>query len=933
MKKPTNTQRSGSGSLSMRWLSQMGSILFLLPCLLLPAIANAEDDNRPNIVLLVADDAGYSDFAGFGGEAQTPAMDSLASAGVKLTNFHAMPNCTPSRSSFLTGTDNHINGVGTMQGQLGSAAAAVQRGTPGYKGYANERTAMIPELLKDSGYHTYMVGKWHLGEEHEVDEQTVFKRGTWPIDRGFDKSYGILNGGGDHFGACERVEGTCTRFFENDQILIPTIDFGPGQVGPTPTDSIYFSATAHTNKAIEFINSGIDTDADRKPFFLYYADTMPHEPNQLPTAYLESTRMQDLIDLYYNLGWDGVRGSRFQNMKNLGLIPASLGLPARYAQFPDWNDTTDARWASMLARVTEPPYNVFWTNRDGDPIRSVDDLKSVLAKKMAIYTGMVEFFDSEVNRLIDHLKDKNEYENTLFIYFSDNGGDSREWDWLDRDSMLHSGTNNSFDNLGKAGSFFSNGPQWAQAVNVPFYGAKATVAEGGLRAAFVAAYPGGDMAAGTQSHAMTTVMDVAATIIDYADVTHPVGVGEQADWDKCTGSFNDRKNICPMNGSSMRELMKGSATSVHDRQPIGYEIFGRKHGPTGLDRPNKAMFFEEDGTVWKILRLGDGGWGAGPGGTQEPWKLFNLNVDPSESNDLRETEPARFTQLVDMYNEYEQRVGIIPQSAMRKDNVALGTDATESFTIEAGAATETYTLSCRSDWLCTLSNEDGSAIDSPITLNPGDDPVTVNVTVAVPTDADGLTRTSQISMARTNAPQMSNNKIFVVQAAGALEVKSSTTTAAGTDDDGAATVITTNANDYADGSSTTVTETKNAAGVVTQEVTTTKLPLASGGFTTTVSTRTLGADGTYTTGTVSTVTDESGAIISTAVVTPEIPAPVTPTPVTPTPEPVSVTTENEGGAGSIGLIEWLAGLALLIGVGFRRRLMSVDAKTMHQGGH
>jgi arylsulfatase len=764
MKKSIIQRRTELISSPGRWLLKAGGmILTLLPFVLWPALSNAADDTRPNIVLLVADDAGYSDFAGFGGEAQTPAMDSLASSGVKLTNFHAMPNCTPSRSTFLTGADNHINGVGTMQGQLGSAAAEVQRGTPGYKGYANDRTVMISELLKDSGYHTYMVGKWHLGEEGDVDEQTVFKRGTWPIDRGFDESFGILNGGGDHFGACERVEGTCTRFFENAEILQPTIDFGPGQVGPTPTDNIYFSATAHTDKAIEFIDKGLADATERTPFFLYYADTMPHEPNQLPAEYLDSARMQNLITHYREKGWDGVRAERFQKMKSLGLIPAGLAMPPRYAQFPAWDDETDERWAPLMARVTEPPYNVFWTNKNGERITAVSELKDVLAKKMAIYTGMVEFFDSEVNRLIQHLKDKGEYENTLFIYFSDNGGDSNDWDWDDRDSMLHRGTNNAYDNLGRPGSFFANGEQWAQAVNVPFYGAKATVAEGGLRAAFVAAHPGGNMAAGSQSHALTTVMDVAATIIDYAGVTHPVGVGEQADWDNCNGSFNGKENICPMNGKSMRSLMQGTETSVHDREPIGYEIFGRKHGPTGLDRPNKAMFYEEDGVVWKLLRLGDAGWGAGPGGTQEPWKLYNLNTDPSEANDRRETNPVMFKRLLEMYNEYEQNVGVIPQSAQRQNDVEPGTQVTHTLTItNTGNAAETYTPGCRSDWMCVLSNEGGA-----ITLNPGET-FDLGVTISVPSDVAGQTRTSQVSMTRTSAPQMSDNQIFVTQVAGEL---------------------------------------------------------------------------------------------------------------------------------------------------------------------
>jgi hypothetical protein len=446
-------------------------------------------------------------------------------------------------------------------------------------------------------------------------------------------------------------------------------------------------------------------------------------------------------------------------MKDLNLLPAGMDLPARHAGFPAWDDETDEGWNELMAKVTEPPFNVFWTNKDGGLISSVSEYKDVLAKKMALYTGMVEFFDNQVTRLTQHLKDIGEYDNTLFIYFSDNGGDSKEWDWEDRYSMLHRGTNNSYANLGRPGSFIANGEQWAQAVNVPFYGAKATTAEGGLRAAFVAAFPGGDIKAGTNSHSITTVMDVAATILDYAEVTHPVGVGVKSDWDTCTGTFNGKDGICPMGGKSMRELMKGSVTSVHDREAIGYEIFGRKHGPTGLDRHNKAIFYEEDGVLWKLLRLGDGGWGQGPGGTQEPWKLFNLNVDPAESNDLRVSEPERFAKMMDMYDEYEQNVGIIPQTASKQTKVAAGSQINYTFDLKnASSATDTFTLSCHSDWACQLAAENVA----PVTILAGES-VTVNVSIDVPSNATGLTRTTQIRMRSENEPQRSRNKILVTQ--------------------------------------------------------------------------------------------------------------------------------------------------------------------------
>lgn len=179
-------------------------------------------------------------------------MDGLADAGIKLTNFHAIPNCSPSRAAFLTGIDNHINGMGAMAGQTKAPAAAVQRGTPGYQGFVNDQSLMVSELLQDSGYQTYMVGKWHLAEEGEFHGVETFIPGNWPIDRGFDRSFGMLDGGGDHFGACERWEGICTRFFEDDHLLLPAMDFAPGPLSGNP-DGIYFSASAHTDKAMEYI--------------------------------------------------------------------------------------------------------------------------------------------------------------------------------------------------------------------------------------------------------------------------------------------------------------------------------------------------------------------------------------------------------------------------------------------------------------------------------------------------------------------------------------------------------------------------------------------------------------------------------------------------------------------------------------------------------
>lgn len=709
-----------------------------------PTMVSAADDNRPNIVLLVADDAGYSDFARFGGETQTPAIDSLSDEGMTFTNFHAMPTCSPSRSVFLTGVDNHINGLGTMQGQL-HAPGNVQVGLPGYTGYANDRVVLISELMQDSGYHTYMVGKWHLGEEDTTVEggQTIFPQATWPISRGFEHSYGMLNGGGDHYGSCERVEGTCTRFFEDAEILIPTDDFSAD----------YFSATAHTNKAIEYIDAGKDEDSSasgRKPFFLYYADTMPHEPLQLPAEYIK----QEYIDMYYKKGWDGIRADRLERLKALGIMPQNLPLPARNQGYPDWHDENDPNWDVFVEAVTATP--AVWGN-----ISTVDEIKLILAKGMAIYAGMVEFFDAETDRLIAHLQEIGEYDNTVFIFFSDNGGDPREWDVADINTMIHRGTDNSYANIGNAGSFISNGREWAQAINTPLYGSKITNAEGGLRVPMVAAFPGGDIQASSRSDALTTVADVADTVLDYANIAHPVGAGARPDWDNCTGTYGDLTDVCPMNGKSMRDLFTGTKTSLHNREPIGYELFGAaaRNANTGEflgELPNKAMFYEVDGKVWKILRLGFAIWGHG---MNEPWKLYELTSDPSEANDLAEVAPHKLAYMMSLYNNYEQSAGVVPQNAKKKTDVAPGSSVDYSFTLKnTDDVPETYTISCHSDWECQLSRQGKVTLAAGASLN-------ISATVDVPADANGMTRTTQVRVIRKNNLAMSNNQIFVTQVA------------------------------------------------------------------------------------------------------------------------------------------------------------------------
>ena len=523
-------------------------------------------DDRPNVIMIVSDDMGYADMGAFGSEIPTPNLDSLAKQGMMLTNFHTGPTCSPSRSMILTGVDNHRAGLGTMRSSLTDN----QKGKPGYEGMLNKNVVTVATVLKDAGYHTYMTGKWHLGEN----------KGYWPSDRGFEEVFGILQGEGDHFGTMEAVCGELIaarkcgweiNYVSNDEIVEVPEDFDSG--------------VTYTEKMIEFIEKNRNSG---KPFFGFLAHTLPHVPLQAPKEY---------VDKYietYSVGWDEIRKQRFERQKELGLIPDYLELPPR--------------WSMVEAWETLSP-----------------DEQKMQAKKMAVYAGMVEYMDVQIGKLVDYLKEIGEYENTIIIYFNDNGPSYR------LPAPLTEGYDNSYENLGNPNSLIATEYEWAQVMNTPHYATKGTVAQGGIHGHFAVVHPG-EIVPGSQSDAFTSVLDVVPTILDYAEAPHPAP------------NYEDR-SIHPMDGRSMRSLWEGTADYVYaDNEPVAFELYGNT---------NKALYMGD----WKILKLGDAPWGSGP---SEPWKLFNLRIDPTETKDLSQLYPEKLEEMVKLYEKQEEDWGFVP---------------------------------------------------------------------------------------------------------------------------------------------------------------------------------------------------------------------------------------------------------------------------------
>ena len=335
----------------LKWVAGAALLACVLPSTVLAA-------GRPNILLILADDLGYSDIASFGGEIETPSLDRLAGEGIRLTGFYAAPTCSPTRAMLMSGTDNHLVGLGTMAEVLPFAKAL--QGRPGYEGHLNQRAHSVAQLLKDGGYATYMAGKWHLGK---ADNQG-------PHAWGFDRSVTLLDGGASHF-----------KPLAGSQVRVENVSYREdGRPIEVPDD--FFSSDFYTDKLISYIEAG---RPGRKPFFAYAAYTAPHWPLQAPAAYIDKYKGR------YDGGYGAIRQERIERLKKLGLIDS---------QFV----------AAMPEAVPSPEWRQL-----GETDRALQ------ARKMEVYAAMVEHLDMNIGRLVDYLKRIGEYENTLIVFMSDNG--------------------------------------------------------------------------------------------------------------------------------------------------------------------------------------------------------------------------------------------------------------------------------------------------------------------------------------------------------------------------------------------------------------------------------------------------------------------------------------------------------------------------------
>lgn len=533
----------------------------LLAGALVTGWAVAAPANRPNIVLILADDLGYTDIASYGSEINTPTLSALAQAGVSFTNYHTAANCAPARAMLLTGVDAHLAGVPNIPEML----APEQRRHAHYQGVLGSNVVTVATLLESEGYHTYMAGKWHLGSGP----------GKLPSQRGFERTVALADSGADNW---------------EQRPYIPLYDkanwYADGQEYELPQD--FYSSRFLVDKTIEFIGSNLD---DEQPFFAYLPFQAVHIPVQAPQAF---------IDPYmgmYDGGWDVLREQRRARAQELGIVPAGVGT-VRMPTTADWHALDDGQ-------------------------------RRYEAKRMAVYAGMVEAMDFHIGRLVAYLKASGQYNNTLFIFTSDNGaeasGAADPQDFPTRRMTSFLGYSTDYDTLGLQGSYNTISPGFASAAASPLAYYKFYAGEGGMRVPLIVAGESLPQQ-GVLNHAFTFVTDITPTILSFAGVMPP-------------GERYAGRPVEPMIGRSLAPVVRGDAERVYGvSDAVGYELAG-----------HAALFQGDYKIVYNRSPLGD-----------DRWQLFNIVQDPGESRDLAGEMPQQFQQMLSAYERYTRQNKVLP---------------------------------------------------------------------------------------------------------------------------------------------------------------------------------------------------------------------------------------------------------------------------------
>ena len=438
---------------------------------------------RPNIILILADDMGYSDLGCYGSEIRTPNLDRLAASGLRFSQMYNSARCCPSRASLLTGLNPHQTGVGHMMDALGPDS---------YQGYLNQNCATIADTLRAGGYATYMSGKWHVGGRYNLLDDSRWeelKGGIEypiPTQRGFDRFYGIVAGSANYY--FPRLLMEDDRFIELD----------PN--GYYFTDAITDNAVKMLDENAAANNVASTNGGDEKPFFLHVTYTAPHWPlhaHEEDIAHYEGR---------YRDGWDTLRTNRHEELKASGILSDKWQISPRNASAGVWQDESNKDWEDL---------------------------------KMATYAAMIDRMDQGIGRILDKVREMGAEENTLVMFLSDNGGcaeflaeDTQRPEPSQYASPNPDGTPIKMGNIvgqrpGPGDTFMSYDLPWANASNSPFRLFKRWTHEGGISTPFIVNWPERIKEPGIV-HEPTHISDIAATCIEAAGAQYPTELNGNA---------------------------------------------------------------------------------------------------------------------------------------------------------------------------------------------------------------------------------------------------------------------------------------------------------------------------------------------------------------------------------------------------------------------
>lgn len=536
-------------------------LTLFVPALMLASATHTYAAKPPNILLIVADDLGYSDIQPFGAEIHTPNLQKLTEKGTVFNNFYSGPTCSITRSMLLTGNDNHQAGVGTMTEFI----QPEHKGKPGYEGYLNQRVISLAEILQQKGYFTLMSGKWHLGNGDDSN----------PNARGFKQAFALMPGGAAHFddSAMFPIKVKKPIYFENGK--------------PYTLPEQFYSSNYFTDKFLSYLKNDRNKD---QPFFGYLAFTAPHWPLQAPNKDIKK------YENFYKDGYEAIRKSRLERMVKMGLV-------------------------DQKTKINNPLQNV---------LQNWDDLtenqKREQVKVMQVYAAMIDNMDQNIGRVIDHLEQSGELDNTLILFTSDNGAEGSIpksmgvnafprglQEWVDNTF------DNSIENLGRKGSYATLGPQWAQVSSTPYPFFKSIVSQGGVKVPTIVRYP--KLTAENKLKTDTVhVIDFVPTVLDLLSIEAP--------------KTRNNEPLLKMEGTSFLPVLKNKKMK---RNAIGWEF-----------NNSKALIKDQ----WFVQQQNF------PFGTGQ-WQLFNLDNDPTLLNDLANKEPKKVKNMVVEWNNYAKRVGVV----------------------------------------------------------------------------------------------------------------------------------------------------------------------------------------------------------------------------------------------------------------------------------